>query len=255
MYLKNKIRKYIQTHLVNHAVVGQYLSNASIVFRGSTQLGVNDEFCDWDLEFLLPSFIFIDFAKKYGRSYVLIDKKHNPEVFMVVRPHQWLKSKFTKNPIVWSWNYQELLIVKDPGNVCRNIIISGIERFQKELKRLTWEKYIEFRAHRHDLKASSARNLVISSSLIRAAMVKSFLEFVLLSHGRPYPHKKWLATVVKKEIDNEGMIVGLCQNFLTTFKKEDVETLDTKLLNLAMLFGEQSGFERKKLETWWCYLS
>lgn len=255
MHLKNKIRRYIQTHLVNHTVVGPYLSNASVVFRGVTQLGINDEFCDWDLEFLLPYHIFVDFAKKYGRSYVLIDKEHDPKVFMVVRSHQWLKSKFTKNPIVWAWNYQELLMVKDPGNVCKNIIISGIERFKKGLKRLTWEKYIEFRAHRHDLKASSARNLVISSTLIRAAMVKSFLEFILLSRGRPYPHKKWLATVVEKEINNGEMIVGLCQNFLTTFEKGEIEALDVELLNFAMLFGEQNGFERKRLEAWWCYLS
>lgn len=254
MSIKNLIKQYIKESLFNHDIVGKYVRVASIIFRGSQKLGYQDEFCDWDLEFLLSDDKFREFAEEHGSKYVLIDKKHQPEIFMRVKSYQWLREKFLDEPIICAWVYQESLIVQDPKGVCGEIINFGIERFKEQREQRAWEKYVEYRSHRHDLRSSLARNLEITVAFVRSAMVKSLLEFALLSQGNSYPYKKWLSLVVEREVSNSRTLVGLCRDFLVTDDKIKLLKLDMALLKIAIMLGKGCGFKEKNLEEWWLHL-
>src|SRR3989338_3465348 len=219
-----ELARYLEARLFVRTDLQPYLKVSSVV---SVEL---DPEVVYDLMVLVPDHLFEnDFGNKLGECFIVNDQEHSPPVFTRFKSYQWLRKDFSRRLPIALWIFSRAVVVQDPYNSFRKILLKHTALFERDLREIVHRKYIEFRSDRHNLRQAVYRHDRIAIDLIKANVVKLALEIILLTNGQPYPYRKWLPSEATR-LQEGPNLVGLCADFLKEADHEKVISLSDALV-------------------------
>ena len=96
---------------------------------------------------------------------------------------------------------------------------------------------------------------MLAVDLLRANVIKIALEILILSHGKPYPYKKWLPSEAKKLKKGQD-IVFICEVFVKETNLKKVISLSDELVDkIVKILADNSSLSSGLLNQWWLHLA
>jgi hypothetical protein len=244
------LKEYCEEKLLSENSLREYLNLSAIV---SVEL---DEGVVHDLLVLLPDEVFEGrFKPKFGECFVQNDQKSSPPVFTRFKSHSWLRRDFARRLPIALWIFRKSVVMQDPGGNFGTILREHNTLFEQDLENIIKRKYIELRSDRHNLRQTISRGDRLASDLLKANVVKLALELLMLSHGKPYPYKKWLAIETGRFTSGQHLL-DISSRFIETREPKDIISLSDELVGLVIkLLESGTQLPPTLLKEWWLHLS
>ena len=244
------LRKYFEEKLILRGDLQKYLEASSVV---SVEL---DHEIAFDLMVLVPDLMFEgEFKVLFGEYFVVNDQEQSPHVFTRFKSYRWLRKDLSSRLPIALWIFGKSAIIQDPTKDFGMIIREYAALFSENREDIIRRKYIEFRSDRHNLRQAVYHQDMLAVDLLRANVIKIALEILILSHGKPYPYKKWLPSEAKKLKKGQD-IVFICEVFVKETNLKKVISLSDELVDkIVKILADNSSLSSGLLNQWWLHLA
>jgi hypothetical protein len=245
----DELSQYLRENLSTMDGLRTYLEASSIV---SVEL---DREQVYDLMVLMPDNMFEGaFRAQFGECFVVNDKDHSPPVFSRFKSQTWLRKDLSRRLPIALWIFGRGVVVQDPGNILRKILLECRASFEQQRKEIIRHKYIEFRSDRHNLRQAVYHNDGLAGDLLKSNVVKLALEISLLAAGRSYPYKKWLPSEAGA-LGGGSQLVGLCEYFIRERSYGKVISISDEIVAaIVRILSPDESFSASFLNEWWLHL-
>lgn len=240
---------YCRSKLFSEPAIGRYAEQSSVV---TVEL---DEGIVFDLMVLVSDDVFErEFVGKFGKCFVLNDQECKPPVFTRFKSYAWLRSDFERRLAISLWIFGKSVVIRDPEDTFGSIVREHVSVFERNLGEIIKRKYVEFRSDRHNLRQTVHHGDWLACEILKANIIKLAAELQILSQGKPYPYKKWLAHEVRKS-DEGTCLLDISRRFIEAKDPAGIIATSEELVQTVVSnLGRGGLLPSDVLSEWWLHL-
>jgi hypothetical protein len=258
------MRIFLPAFLSNHPVLGKYASRATVLFHGSTMMGVDDKGSDLDFWLILPERSCRRCVGSAGTSFFGFECKGKPGHLNAISIGEF-RDSIARCDMDIIYQLRSSVVIRDCKRLGSSLIRTASRPMRPSVRKdLFFYYYTEMRGEHRSADNPMARGDSVSVLLAVSKTLTMALRAAIVLEAKPFPYDKWLFHAAM-DTPTGRLIAPEVRTVLTAIRSGWLERKAVDRKNPAgvalreirfklVKAAQKKGIDEPWLKEWWLFI-